>query len=149
MLGDAYTFIDPVFSSGVMLAMNSGFAGTDVAHARITGDAAAEARARERFDFVMREGPKQFSWFIYRVTNPTLREMFMAPSDRWDMKKALLTVLAGDVFGNTPFQRGLRMFQMCYYAFSLVHLRRTLSAWRRRAFNIRDDSEVRLPRTTG
>ena len=93
--------------------------------------------------------PKQFSWFIYRVTNPTLREMFMAPSDKWDMKKALLTVLAGDVFGNTPFQRGLRMFQAAYYFLSLVHLRRTFSAWRRRAFNIRDDSEVRLPRTTG
>jgi hypothetical protein len=149
MLGDAYAFIDPVFSSGVMLAMNSGFAGTEVVHARLAGDAAAEATARERFNFVMREGPKQFSWFIYRVTNPTLREMFMAPSDKWDMKKALLTVLAGDVFGNTPFRRGLRRFQMCYYAFSLVHMRRTFSAWRRRAFNIRDDSEVRLPRTTG
>jgi flavin-dependent dehydrogenase len=29
MLGDAFAFIDPVFSSGVMLAMNSGFAGAE------------------------------------------------------------------------------------------------------------------------
>ncbi len=29
LLGDAYTFIDPVFSSGVMLAMKSAFAGAD------------------------------------------------------------------------------------------------------------------------
>jgi flavin-dependent dehydrogenase len=149
MLGDAYTFIDPVFSSGVMLAMNSGFAGTEVVHARLAGDAAAETKARERFNFVMREGPKQFSWFIYRVTNPTLREMFMAPSDKFDMKKALLSVLAGDVFGNTPIRKGLRMFQAAYYLLSFINLRRTFSAWRRRAFNIRDDSEVRLPRTTG
>jgi len=148
MIGDAYTFIDPVFSSGVMLAMNSGFAGSDVVGARLAGDAAAEKKARERFDFVLREGPKQFSWFIYRVTNPTMRELFMAPSDKWDMKKAILSVLAGDVFGNTPIRRGLRNFRMVYYAFSLMHLRRSLAAWRRRAFNIRDD-EAQQPRTTG
>ena len=29
LLGDAYTFIDPVFSSGVMLAMQSAFVGAD------------------------------------------------------------------------------------------------------------------------
>ena len=149
MLGDAYTFIDPVFSSGVMLAMNSAFAGADVVHARLAADSAAEAKARKRFEFVTREGPKQFSWFIYRVTNPTLREMFMEPSDKFDMKKALLSVLAGDVFGDTPIQKGLRMFQAAYYLLSIVHLRRSLTAWRRRAFNIRDDSEMRLPRTTG
>lgn len=148
MIGDAYTFIDPVFSSGVMLAMNSAFAGSDVVGARLAGDAAAEAKARERFDFVLREGPKQFSWFIYRVTNPTMRELFMFPSERWGMKKAILSVLAGDVFRNTPIERGLRMFRMVYYVFSLMHLRRSLAAWRRRAFNIRDD-EAQLPRTTG
>jgi flavin-dependent dehydrogenase len=146
MLGDAYTFIDPVFSSGVMLAMNSAFAGADVVAARLAADRAAEAKARQRFEFVTREGPKQFSWFIYRVTNPTMRELFMAPSDKADMKKALLSVLAGDVFGNTPIQRGLRMFRMVYYLFSIFNLRRTMRAWRRRAFNIREDSEMRLTR---
>jgi flavin-dependent dehydrogenase len=149
MLGDAYTFIDPVFSSGVMLAMNSAFAGADVVHARLAADRAAEAKARKRFEFVTREGPKQFSWFIYRVTNPTLREMFMDPSDKFDMKKALLSVLAGDVFGNTPIRKGLRMFQAAYYLVSFINLRRSLNAWRRRAFNIRDDSEMRQPRTAG
>jgi flavin-dependent dehydrogenase len=149
MLGDAYVFIDPVFSSGVMLAMNSAFAGADVVHARLTGEAAAEAGARERFEFVMRQGPKQFSWFIYRVTNPTLRELFMSPSDKFEMKKALLSVLAGDIFGTTPIRRGLSMFRVVYYIFSLIHLRRTFGAWRRRAFNIRDESEMRLPRTNG
>jgi hypothetical protein len=72
----------------------------------------------------------------------------MAPSDKWDMKKAILSVLAGDVFGNTPIRRGLRNFRMVYYAFSLMHLRRSLAAWRRRALNIRDD-EAQQPRTTG
>jgi flavin-dependent dehydrogenase len=146
LLGDAFAFIDPVFSSGVMLAMNSAFEGVKVAEARLAADRAAEAAARKRFDFVMREGPKQFSWFIYRVTNPTMRDLFMSPSDRWDMKKALLSVLAGDVFGRTPIRKGLRLFRLVYYVFSLIHLRRSLRAWRRRAFNIRDDSHMRLSR---
>ena len=146
LLGDAYTFIDPVFSSGVMLAMNSAFAGADVVDARLRADAAAESKARSRFEHVMRVGPKEFSWFIYRVTNPTLRDLFMAPSDKLDMKKALLSVLAGDIFGSTPIRRGLFFFRLAYYAFSIANLRRSLTAWRRRAFNIRDDSEMRLSR---
>ena len=146
MVGDAYTFIDPVFSSGVMLAMNSGFAGADVIDARLKGDAAAEAAARKNFDWVMRTGPKEFSWFIYRVTNPTMRELFMEPSEKLGMKSALLSVLAGDLFRGTRFRSGLFFFRSVYYLFSIAHLRRTFAAWRRRAFNIRDDSEMRLAR---
>ena len=146
LVGDAYTFIDPVFSSGVMLAMNSGFAAADVIDARLKGENVAEARARARFDWVMRTGPKEFSWFIYRVTNPTMREMFMAPSDKYDMKKSLLTILAGDLFRGTRFRRGLFFFRFAYYMVSLMHLRRTLAAWRRRALNIRDEPGMRLSR---
>ena len=146
LVGDAYTFIDPVFSSGVMLAMNSGFAAADVVDARLKGEKVAEARARARFDWVMRTGPKEFSWFIYRVTNPTMREMFMQPSDKFDMKKSLLTILAGDLFRGTRFRRGLFFFRFAYYMISFMHLPRTLTAWRRRALNIRDESEMRLSR---
>jgi len=149
LLGDAYAFIDPVFSSGVMLAMNSAFAATEVVDARLKADARAESAARSRFEHVMRVGPKEFSWFIYRVTNPTLRDLFMAPGDALDMKKALLSVLAGDLFGDTRIKPGLMAFRAVYYAFSLVNLRRSLAAWRRRAFNIRDDSEMRQARVTG
>src|SRR5439155_22232383 len=107
MLGDAYAFIDPVFSSGVLLAMNSAFSGAEVIDARFAGNAGAEAKARRRFQQVMHKGPREFSWFIYRVTNPTLRELFMDPSEKITIKKSLLTVLAGDLFGKTRFRGGL------------------------------------------
>ena len=55
-------------------------------------------------------------------------------------------MLAGDIFGRTPIRGGLYAFRAAYYLFSLVHLRRSLRAWRRRAFNIRDDSEMRVSR---
>jgi len=55
-------------------------------------------------------------------------------------------VLAGDLFGQTRFKRGLYIFRAIYYALSIAHMRQTFTAWRRRAFNIRDDSEMRLSR---
>jgi hypothetical protein len=146
LVGDAYTFIDPMFSSGVMLAMNSGFAGADVVDAKLRADAMNEARARERFEHVMRKGPKAFSWFIYRVTNPMLRELFMFPSERFGMKKAVVSVLAGDLFGGTDVRPGLRKFRLVYYIFCLAHPRRAFAGWRRRAFNIDENSNMRVHR---
>jgi flavin-dependent dehydrogenase len=101
LLGDAYTFIDPVFSSGVMLAMQSAFIGADTVDTclRNPGQAAA---ALKKFDRSVQRAPKVFSWFIYRVTNPTMREMFMAPRNVLRAKEAVLSVLAGDIFGKTP-----------------------------------------------
>jgi flavin-dependent dehydrogenase len=141
MVGDAYAFVDPVFSSGVLLAMNGGFAAAEVVHAKLA-DPGKEAAARRRYELMLRHGPKEFSWFIYRVTHPTMRDLFMSPSDRFDMRKAVLSVLAGDIFRETPIRRGLMSFRVVYYTYCLLRLPRSLGAWRRRAFNIRDDSEM-------
>lgn len=136
MVGDAFTFIDPVFSSGVMLAMNSGMAAAQTIDACRT-DPARAAGALRRFDRVMRHGPKEFSWFIYRVTNPTMRELFLGPKNILRMEEALLSVLAGDIFGRTPIWGSLRAFKFLYYVISLANFGRTLRAARRRADNIR------------
>lgn len=137
LLGDAFAFIDPVFSSGVWLAMHSAVAGVEVVDARLREPSREAARRRE-FDRVMRRGPKVFSWFIYRVTNSTMRDLFMGPSDALQMKAGLLSVLAGDIFGRTPLARPLAAFRTVYYAFSILNLRRSLAAWRRRAAIVRD-----------
>ena len=136
LLGDAYTFIDPMFSSGVMLAMNSAFVGADTVDTCLRQPQQAAA-ALKKFDHTMRVGPKEYSWFIYRVTNPTLRNMFMGPSNIFRVKEALLSVLAGDVFGKTPIRRPVLIFKGLYYAISLLNFRRAIQAWRRRKSNIR------------
>jgi flavin-dependent dehydrogenase len=137
LLGDAYAFIDPVFSSGVYLAMNSAFAGADAVETCLREPARAGA-ALKRFDAVMRKGPREFSWFIYRVTNPTMRDLFMAPRNVMRVKEALLSLLAGDIFGRTPIWPSLYLFKAIYYATSIANFRRTFTAWRRRRVNIRD-----------
>jgi flavin-dependent dehydrogenase len=135
LLGDAYAFIDPVFSSGVMLAMNSAFVGAEAVDALLRRPREARA-ALARFDKAMKHGPREFSWFIYRITSPTMRDLFMAPSNKWRMKEALLSVLAGDIFGKTPIWGALAGFKLVYYTAAALNLKRSLAAWRRRKRNI-------------
>lgn len=137
LLGDAYTFIDPVFSTGVMLAMHGAFIGTEAIDASLRRPAEARAAWRH-FDRVMRRGPREFSWFIYRVTNPTMQSLFMAPRNHLRMKEALMALLAGDVFRGRPYRTSLLAFKAVFYLTSLAHLGRTIRAWRRRRENIRD-----------
>lgn len=137
LLGDAYAFIDPVFSSGVFLAMQSAFEGAQVVATRLDQPAQAE-RARQTFEALMRKGPREFSWFIYRVTNPTIRDFFMYPLNTWRVKEALLSLLAGDIFGKTPIWRSLIILKGLYYIASISNMGRTWRAWRRRRVNIRD-----------
>jgi hypothetical protein len=91
----------------------------------------------KQFDRVLRHGPKEYSWFIYRITNPTMRDLFMAPRNDLRMKEAMLGLLAGDIYGTTPIWKSLRAFKGIYYVFSTLNLKRSLLAMRRRATNIR------------
>ena len=137
LLGDAYAFIDPVFSSGVYLAMHSAFAGAEVVATTLDRPRRAAA-ARRRFDRQMRHGPREFSWFIFRVASPTMREFLMAPQNPFRVKEALTSLLAGDIYGKTPIWRSIRTLKTLYYIVSLGNLARTVRAWKRRRFNIRD-----------
>lgn len=136
MLGDAFAFIDPVFSSGVWLAMHSGVIGADTVDTCLRDPARAPG-ALKRFDRAMRHGPREFSWFIYRVTNPIMRDFFMHPKNVFRVKEALLSVLAGDVFGKTPIWRSLLIFKLLYYSANLLQPRRAFAAWQQRRRNIR------------
>ncbi len=143
MIGDAYSFIDPVFSSGVMLAMNGGAAAADAAQVCLRNPR-QRARALAEFDRIMRHGPKEFSWFIYRVTNPTMRELFLGPRNVLRMEEALLSVLAGDLFRDTPYGTSLRLFKGLYYVICAARLRRTIRAIRGRRANIRGVEPERM-----
>jgi len=142
MLGDAYTFIDPMFSTGVYLAMRSAFDGADVVAACL--DRPAEgAAARARFERMMRDGPKEYLWFIVRVTNASIRHLFMYPSNPLRVQEALLSLLAGDIHRGMPFRYRLHAFKAIYYALSLRHLPRSVRGWLRRRRCIRDVGPLR------
>ncbi|MBU2831056.1 NAD(P)/FAD-dependent oxidoreductase [Acidithiobacillus ferriphilus] len=136
MLGDAFAFYDPVFSSGVMLAMQSAFIGADTIDICLRQPRRAAAALRH-FDRKSRHGGKVFSWYIYRITQPALRDMFMYPGNPARTKEAVLSVLAGDIFNKTPIWTSLRFFKMVYYLMSIRHLGRSWAAYKKRKKNIR------------
>lgn len=135
LLGDAFAFIDPVFSSGVYFAMRSAFAATELAAAELDHPGRAQA-ARRRYAALAEKGPQEFSWFIYRMTNPTMRQLFMHPHNPLRVKEAVLSLLAGDIHGATPIWRALRVFKVIYYLTMLGNAPKAWHAWRARRRNI-------------
>jgi flavin-dependent dehydrogenase len=135
LLGDAFAFIDPVFSSGVYFAMRSAFAATELVAAELDHPELAPA-ARRRYWEIAHKGPQEFSWFIYRMTNPAMRQLFMHPANPLRVKEAVLSLLAGDIHERTPIWRALWLFKVIYYLTWLGNAPTAWRAWRARRRNI-------------
>ena len=114
MVGDAFAFIDPVFSSGVCLAMASGELAADAVHTWLDDRRAAAPELR-RFENKVRGAIGSLSWLIYRINDPVMRDMFMNPSNRFRMREGLVSMLAGDVHRNPHLRVPVLAFKACYY----------------------------------
>jgi flavin-dependent dehydrogenase len=136
LLGDAFAFIDPVFSSGVYLAMTSAVHGAEAVETCLR-DPRAAPQALERFDAQVRPGLDALSWFIYRIRTPAFRDLFMSPRNYFRMEEAVLSLLAGDIFGRSPIRSRLMVFKALYYVWSLCRLRSSVRVWRARRQDVR------------
>jgi flavin-dependent dehydrogenase len=114
LVGDASMFIDPVFSTGVYLAMRSAFMGADALATCLDRPDQAKA-ALEKFERDVENGRDRFTWFIYRITSPAIRKLFMAPSNIFRVEEAVLSLLAGDLAANSPIRLRLFLFKVFYY----------------------------------
>jgi flavin-dependent dehydrogenase len=131
IIGDAFAFIDPVFSSGVFLAMNGAELGAEMVNEALDKGELTTAALR-KYEKTIRGGLKTFSWFIYRITTPALRKMFMSPRNWFRMEEAILSLLAADIFRGTPLRRPLFIFKIIYYTSSIINWRESLASWRQR-----------------
>ena len=131
MVGDAFAFIDPIFSTGVLLAMQSGFAGADAVETCLDHPRRAR-RALKAYDAGARRGLRVFSWFIHRIMTPGMRDIFMNPGNQFRLRDALLAVLAGNVAFRAGLAARLLALKMLYYAFSATRLGMSLAVWRKR-----------------
>ena len=120
MAGDAYAFLDPVFSSGVLLAMASAEMGAEVADTWLDDPARAAPMARA-FERKVKRAIGSLSWLIYRINNPVLRDMFMTPSNRFRMREGLVSLLAGDVHANANRQLPVLAFKAAYHLLTVAH----------------------------
>lgn len=138
MLGDAFAFIDPVFSTGVYLAMNSAFIGAQTVATCLDHPAKTE-KALRQFDRQIRRGLDMFSWFIYRMTAPSLRDLFISPNNVLRLQEGVLSLLAGDIFRkHIGLRPRLALFKGIFYLLNLINIKRSFKAWRRRLEIVRD-----------
>jgi flavin-dependent dehydrogenase len=119
MIGDAFAFIDPVFSSGVLLAMTAGMLGADVAHAWLEDKAKGRQLAR-RSERQLRTGMDRLGWLIYRINTPVMRQMLLAPNNRFRMRDAVTSVLAGNLRGAAGLRLPLLAFKAAYHLLSFA-----------------------------
>ena len=76
------------------------------------------------------------------MTNPAMRDLFMGSGNALRAKEAVVSLLAGDVFGRRPIGPSLRVFKAVYCVTSLLHPRRSWAAWRARRELVRDAGPV-------
>jgi flavin-dependent dehydrogenase len=125
MVGDAYAFVDPVFSSGVYLAMHSGKQAAALVDA-VLAEPTREGALQRAFEARIRRGVRVFSWFIYRFNSPVMRHLFAHPGNQWRIQDGVISMLAGDVFDNAPVMRRLKLFKLIYAIGGVLNLRRYL-----------------------
>lgn len=118
MAGDAYAFVDPIFSSGVFLAMHGAEHAAGLVDA-VLREPAREAALQKAYRSRVDGGIGVFSWFIERFTTPVMRELFQYPSNRWQVEAAVIAMLAGNVFDDPAVLRRLRVFRL-FYAITAV-----------------------------
>jgi flavin-dependent dehydrogenase len=134
LLGDAYAFIDPVFSSGVFLAMSSAELAADAIDKSLDRPRRA-TRFLRTYQRRIDHGITRYSWFIYRFNTPAMRTLFMEPRNVLGVRAAVVSLLAGDIYRRGGLSWRLGFFRLLFGASTLVALKRSRK-WedRRRRF---------------
>ncbi len=131
MAGDAGAFVDPIFSTGVYLAMRAAERAAEVID-RVLDEPDLERRLQRDYEREVWAGLRSLSWFIERFNSPATRQLFASPRNVFGMEQAVISMLAGDVFGTPEIGRRLTAYKLLYYLSSLRSLRATLAYGRNR-----------------
>ena len=121
VIGDAAVFIDPVFSSGVFLAMRNAEDMASIVSKRLDGDLAGYRKACKEYEKNNKRALAIFKWFIYRFTNPAMQILFQNPRNIFGVQVAVISLLAGDVYGASQNVRKLWVFK-CIYGLAWLFL---------------------------
>jgi flavin-dependent dehydrogenase len=120
LIGDAYAFLDPIFSTGVYLAMESAARGAETVDACLSDPANAQ-RHLARHARIMDRGLERLAWFIYRFNSPAMQTLFLSSVNPLNMRKAVISLLAGDVFGAPTGGVAVPAFKLAYHVLGMIH----------------------------
>jgi flavin-dependent dehydrogenase len=128
MAGDSYAFVDPIFSSGVYLAMHGAEAAADVVEGALRNPG-RERSLQRRYERQVARGLRALSWFIFRFTSPAMRKLFAQPRNDLQLERAMISMLAGDVFRDNGVAWRLRVFKLIYFVTALGGLKEQARAF--------------------
>jgi len=141
LLGDAATFMDPVFSTGVCLGMMHGKHVGELLPEVLAGRLDARA-ARQQFVDASQTPTRAFTRMIDLFYKHEFRELFLSGAGPLNMHGATLSLLAGKVFPTIAWSVSVRiqLFRLC------VRLQRDITLGPRRdRFSLLKEPPVTLP----
>jgi flavin-dependent dehydrogenase len=107
LIGDAAGFLDPIFSTGVFMAMKSADLASAAALERLrTGS----MRALNRYEKDMTGALEKYFRFILRFYDRGFLEVFLQPAPRFGLLPVIIGVLAGDIFAKRNNRLKLALF---------------------------------------
>lgn len=113
LVGDAATFLDPVFSTGIFLGMESAREAARQIDALLDGRT-TPGKAQRRYADFFRGGTKHFFRLIRGFYDPRFRDLFLNGQGPMRMPGAVIAVLAGRVFPKPTW--GVRWRMRLFYA---------------------------------
>ena len=122
LVGDAAAFIDPIFSTGVWLAMSSGEMAADTLHKALGGNGTKESLSPAtfaRYERKVHHHVKTYTKIVSRFYQPGFMDIFLRPSTRYGIKEAVISLLAG--VADPPPMVALRL--AWFYAIVRLHQR--------------------------
>jgi flavin-dependent dehydrogenase len=123
MVGDAFAFLDPVFSSGVYLAMSGAERAAAVVDQALR-EPSLEMSLLRKLERRQRAGMARFAFFIYRFNSPIMDAMFRSPRNIWQIEQGVISMLAGDLFDSPRVLSRLRAFKVIYLMSAMRHFAR-------------------------
>ena len=95
LMGNASEFLDPVFSSGVTLALESGSKAAELTSRELLGE---EIDYNKEYDDYMMMGINVFREYVNAWYDGRLQEIFFSKNINEDIKKRIISVLSGYVW---------------------------------------------------
>lgn len=142
MVGDAAAFLDPIFSTGVTLALVGANEASKHATKILRGEI-DPARSRDEYTRFVTGSTAVFWRLIRKYYRHSFRELFMNGQGPVKVHKAIISVLAGQVFPRPVWalRWRMRLFEFCVWAQQYVSL---VPRWPR--FRLVDEEPKELPR---
>lgn len=114
LIGDAACFLDPVFSTGVLMAMTSAELAAETVDRCLRSKGRIDARDFRQFERTYKRGIARFASFVHGFYEPAMLETFYTEAPNPWIERAVTTVLSGGVFRPSIKARFLtRTFHAC------------------------------------